>query len=319
MARTPGRPSPRVSVAAEIALGEGVGDLQTETALGVEVRWQPGPLVAHLHLHAARPLVEPHGDLTATVLERIRVELAEYEGDGRRDVTSHLNGLELRVGGRRAEPVAEHRRQPPHQVCEVDVALAARGRQVVHLGDREDAIDGVCERPLRVARARRAQPQQRRHRLQVVLDAVVDLLGHDPAHHAAPGLHGRRGLVGDRLQQRPLLAREAPPAGLGADERADAPRLPDQRHRHAAGRVDAVRRRRPPRAPRRPGPRARSAARPSPRSARPARARSSWRGPRSAAVCTIASSASSWYSDCETASEMRASASSSATRRCARS
>ena len=54
-----------------------------------------------------------------------------------------------------------------------------------------------------------AQAQQRRDGLQVVLDAVVDLLGDQLAHHAAARLDGRRRLVRDRAEQRLLLGREA--------------------------------------------------------------------------------------------------------------
>ena len=53
----------------------------------------------------------------------------------------------------------------------------------------------------------RLQAQQRRHGLEVVLDAVVDLLGEHAAHHRAPVLERDRGLLGDRREQLAVVLR----------------------------------------------------------------------------------------------------------------
>ena len=51
----------------------------------------------------------------------------------------------------------------------------------------------------------RLEPQQRRDGLQVVLDAVVDLLGEHAAHHRAAVLERDGRLVRDRLEQLPVV------------------------------------------------------------------------------------------------------------------
>ena len=109
-----------------------------------------------------------------------------------------------------------------HRV-EVDVLGEALGEGVVHDGDRRDAAHGLAERVARLVgvRAARLDAQERCHRLQVVLDPVVDLAD--------------RGVLGDELA---LLV-----AHLGhvaaQHDRADAlaavaERDRAQRHRHAA-------------------------------------------------------------------------------------
>ena len=95
----------------------------------------------------------------------------------------------------------------------------------MHRRDREDPVDRVLERLARIDAVGRArlEPEQRRDGLQVVLDAVVDLLGEHAAHHRAPVLERDRGMVGDRDEQRALVVGERRVAV--ADELADlAPR-----------------------------------------------------------------------------------------------
>ena len=122
------------------------------------------------------------------------------------------------------------------QLRELDVLLALLGQRLVHGGDREDPVDGVLERLARVdAVGARLQPQERGDGLEVVLDAVVDLLGEHAAHHRAPVLERDRGVVRDRLEQRALLVGERRVA-VG-DELADLAPLPAQR------RADGVHRR----------------------------------------------------------------------------
>ena len=138
----------------------------------------------------------------------------------------------------------------------------------MHGGDREDPVDRVVERAPRVDLvAARLQPQERRDRLQVVLDAVVDLLGEHAAHHRAPVLERDRRVVGDRGEQRALLVGERRVA-VG-DELADL--------RGASSAAASARRARPraPRATRSSRPRARAPR----RSPRP-RPSSSSRSPR---------------------------------------
>jgi hypothetical protein len=79
--------------------------------------------------------------------------------------------------------------------------------------------------------AARLQPEQRRDGLEVVLDAVVDLLGEDAAHDRAPVLERDGRVVGDRLEQRRVVGRERRVAV--ADELADLPPLPAERKAHA--------------------------------------------------------------------------------------
>ena len=113
-------------------------------------------------------------------------------------------GSSSRVTSRAAaDALHEHRAQPVDQLGEVDVLVALLGQHLVHGGDREDPVDGVLER-LRAGRrlsARGLQAQERGDRLQVVLDAVVDLLGEHAAHHRAPVLERDGRVLGDRGEQ----------------------------------------------------------------------------------------------------------------------
>ena len=106
----------------------------------------------------------------------------------------------------RAEPLHEHRPQPVEQLAEVDVVVAPLGQHLVDGRDGEDPVDRVLERLARVdAVGPRLQPQQRGDRLQVVLDAVVDLLGEHAAHHRAAVLERDRRVVRDRGEQRAVV------------------------------------------------------------------------------------------------------------------
>ena len=102
---------------------------------------------------------------------------------------------------------------------------------LVHRGDREDPVDRVPQRLLRVdVRCPRLQPQERGHGLQVVLDPVVDLLGEHAAQRHPPVLERDRRLARDRLQQLPVVVGERRvPVD---DELADRPPAPAQRQAH---------------------------------------------------------------------------------------
>ena len=140
------------------------------------------------------------------------------------------------------------------------------------------------------------QAEQRRHGLQIVLDAVVDLLSHHAAQRHTAVLQRHRRVVCDRLEQLPILGREGRVAI--DDQLPDLTALPAQRQ---PDRVRAG-------APLRPGDTAVLE-----HERRPA----AWSD--STVVCTISASDSSRYSDSDTVSEIRASDSSSRTRRCASS
>ena len=102
-------------------------------------------------------------------------------------------------------------------------------QHLVDRRDREDPVDGVVQRLLRVDVLRPClQPQERRDRLQVVLDAVVDLLREHTAHHRPPVFERDRRVMRDRFEQRFVVGRERDVAV--ADELADLPALPAQRH-----------------------------------------------------------------------------------------
>ena len=170
--------------------------------------------------------------------------------------TGSSSRLDVAAG---ADPLHEHRAEAVDQLREVDVLLPLLGERLVHGGDGEDPVDGVLERLARVdALGARLQAQERGDGLEVVLDAVVDLLGEDAAHHRAAVLERDGGVVGDRLEQRPLLVGERRVA-VG-HELADLAPLPAQRRPDGVGtgaRLPATRSGRPPaRAPRRsPAPR----------------------------------------------------------------
>ena len=99
------------------------------------------------------------------------------------------------------------RAQPVEQLGEVDVLVALLGQHLVHRGDREDPVDRVLERLPRidVLGVARLQAEQGRDGLQVVLDAVVDLLGEHAAHDRAAVLERDRGLLRDRGEQLPVV------------------------------------------------------------------------------------------------------------------
>jgi len=71
----------------------------------------------------------------------------------------------------------------------------------VHGGDCEDPIHGVLEGlPGVGAGCSRLQAKERRDRLEVVLDAVVDLLRQNASHHRSPVLQRDRGVMCDRRE-----------------------------------------------------------------------------------------------------------------------
>ena len=114
------------------------------------------------------------------------------------------------------------------QLGELDDVLAVLRQHLVHGGDREDPVDGVAERLPRIdALGARLQAQERRDGLEVVLDAVVDLLGEDAAQRHPTVLECHRSLVRDRVEELAVVVveRRVPVD----DELADRPAAPAQR------------------------------------------------------------------------------------------
>ena len=123
-----------------------------------------------------------------------------------------------------AEALDDHPPQPLDELAEVDVVLAALGQHLVDSRDREDPVDRVLERPPRVDVGRAGlQAEHRGDGLEVVLHAVVDLLGEHAAHDRAAVLERDRRVVSDRGEQRPLLVRERARRGRRRARRSGGP------------------------------------------------------------------------------------------------
>ena len=225
---------------------------------------QPAPVVGDGEQDVAVPPRELDADGCPAVLEGVLEELAEDEGERGGAVASERDRLQLGLDLlRRPEALHEHRAQPVDQLRELHVVLAVLGEHLVDGGDREDAVHGVVQRLTRIDRvgAPRLQPEERRDRLQVVLDSVVDLLGEHAAHDRAPVLERDRGVVRDRREERALLLGERRVAV--ADQLSDLAALPPERqpdgvlpraalgprdiavleHERGSGRADRVHRR----------------------------------------------------------------------------
>ncbi len=85
------------------------------------------------------------------MLEGVPEQLAEDERERRRPLPLEPDRLELGAHVlAHHEPLHEHRPQPVDQLVELDVVLAVLGQHLVDGGDREDPVDGVAERLLRV-------------------------------------------------------------------------------------------------------------------------------------------------------------------------
>ena len=141
-------------------------------------------MVAHRQLDERAVAAKLDAPVTAAVLDRVRGELAEHQGERGRALGCEHDGRERAGLERPVERASQHPAQPPHEVGAVDVFVATRGQQVVHLGDREHAADRVAQRALGIDSAAGREPQERRDRLQVVLDAVMDFAREQPAHRA---------------------------------------------------------------------------------------------------------------------------------------
>ena len=164
----------------------------------------PAAVVGDLEHRLAVCAVQHDAHVLPAVLERVPEQLGEDERERRRAMAREDHRLELgRHLAARTDALHEHRAQPVEQLGEVDVLVALLGQHLVDRRDREDPVDRVLERLPRidVLGVARLQPEQRRHGLQVVLDAVVDLLGEHAAHDRAPVLERDRGLLRDRGEQ----------------------------------------------------------------------------------------------------------------------
>ena len=164
------------------------------------------------------------------MLEGVAEQPREHEGERRRPVAGQRTGSKLLVDlPAGADTLDQHRAQPAEQFREVDVVVVVLGQHLVDGRDREDPVDRVLER-LRGSTRSASRAWSRRsdaHGLQVVLDAVMDLLGEHAAHHGPPVLERHRRLLGDRGEQLPVVLRERRrPVG---DELADPAAPPPQR------------------------------------------------------------------------------------------
>ena len=202
---------------------------------------QPGAVVGDRERDVAVSLRELDAHRRAAVLERVLEELREHEGERGRPLAGERDRLERRLDLLPGdEPLDEHRAQPVDQLAQVDVVVAVLRQHLVHRRDRQDPVDRVGERLARIHVVRaRLQPQERGDRLEVVLDAVMDLLGEHAAHHRAAVLERDRGMVRDRLEELPVLVGERDVAV--ADELADLAPLPAQRQAHGVAAGAALR------------------------------------------------------------------------------
>ena len=172
----------------------------------------------------------------AAVLHGVRVQLAVDQRERRRAVGPQHDRRERRLGPARRASGAEHRRsggapgrrsrRPPRASTSAD-----RGprRSRAH-GPRSRGAPGGGS-----AAGGGGKPQQRRHRLQVVLDPVVDLLGEQAAHGAS-----RRPTTALRPWRRPSrAARSSARVNGGPPSRAQT-RAPTRPRRVSSGGGGAV-------------------------------------------------------------------------------
>ena len=189
----------------------------------------PGALVGDREDDVAVALRELDLDPAGAVLERVLEQLAEDERERGRAVARERDLLEPRLDvAAAADPLHEHRAQPVDSSasstsssrCSVSASCTAAIARM-RLTECSSASRGSTPSALRL------QAQERGDGLEVVLDAVVDLLREHAAHHRAPVLERDGGVVRDRLEQRALLVGERRvPVG---DELADLAALPAER------------------------------------------------------------------------------------------
>jgi hypothetical protein len=191
-------------------------------------------VVAHRHLHEGAVTAKLDTPVTAAVLDRVGGELAEHQGERGRALGREHDGRERAGLERPVERASQHPAQSPHEVGAVHVLVATRGQKVVHLGDREHAADRVAQRALRIDSAAGREAQERRDRLQVVLDAVMDFAREQPAHRAASTREHGGGVRGRRLRQLLLAGAEGARPRSPGDERAVTAASCGQRHGQAA-------------------------------------------------------------------------------------
>ena len=129
------------------------------------------------------------------MLQRVLQEFGQHQRERHRHVRrQRAEGARQLRGHPDLGPghLGRHHDDPVRDLVEGDDLVGRVRQRLVHDRDRADPADGVLERRprLRAAQPARLQPQQGRHRLQVVLDAMMDLadrrvLGHQLAFPAA--------------------------------------------------------------------------------------------------------------------------------------
>ena len=169
------------------------------------------------------------------MLQRVLQQLREHERQRGGPVPRQRHRLEHGIDLlRRPQPLDQHRPQPVEEFSELDVFVAPLSEHLVHRRDRQNPVDRIVQRlPCVDAVRPRLQPQERRHGLQVVLHAVMNLLSQDAAQHRSPVLQRDCRVARNRRQQRAVLLRERRVAV--AHQLADLPPLPAQRHPHGIG------------------------------------------------------------------------------------
>ena len=163
------------------------------------------------------------------VLERVPEKLAEDSASAvARCPASSTSASDAVTSLPATRPWTSIDRSRSIELVQIDDVLAVLGEHLVDGGDREDAVHRVAERLLRIDPfGARLQPEQRGDGLQVVLDAMMDLLSEDTAKRHPPVLERHRRLVRDRIEQLAVVVGER---GVAVDDE-----LTDLRVRASAG------------------------------------------------------------------------------------
>ena len=213
----------------------------------------PCPRLAETSRHPAQRL--PVGP-RQPVLQGVLQQLGQHQRQRSRD-RPRAAGRTCRAGrgvtrASGADDLAGHHRHPAGDVVEVHDLVRDVRQRLVHHRDRADPADGLLQRRPRLRRLQppRLQPQQRRDRLQVVLDPVVDLpdggvlgeqlalpvpqLGHVPEQDQRPGprpVHDQRDRA--QLHDRAVAPRPRSPRARGRWPSASASRRGARRPAHS--------------------------------------------------------------------------------------
>ena len=184
----------QLKLAFEVLADQAADDLQPETLLArarrIEVRRQPAPIVVNLDVQAVALFGQSNYDTPTWqadkgVLDRVLNQLVDDQRARRRLLGWQRKAADAFERQADRAAVIEHTgsnfgEDAVGHLVDVDGARFLVAEELVHHRDRDDSADALAQLlgNLRVARAARLQAQQRGDGLQVVLDAVVDLLDH---------------------------------------------------------------------------------------------------------------------------------------------